>query len=406
MGFLSRAVERKSFDPLEVWAELLRAGRASKAGPTITLDNALKVATMFACLRAISQGVAQVPFKLLLEQQVDGRRRIEPARDHRLYDLVTVGPNAWTTSFEFRETLAIHAALGNGYAFVNRTINGISELILLNPGRVKKTQAKDYSIVYEVTGESGAVRVFPAEAIWHVRGPSLDGLLGMDVLSLAREALGLAIATEESHAALHAKGVRPTGTYTVEGKLGPEQYKALKAWIMAEMAGPDNTGAPLILDQGAKWVSGAMTGVDAQHLETRKHQIEEVCRFMGVHPQKVFHSDKTSTFASAEEFANAHREDTLGPWYVRIEQSAALHLLTHAERAKGLYFKFIANGLLRASAQARSEYYAKALGSGGHPGWMSPDEVRELEDMNPMGGEAAKLPAPRNQPQRRIEDLK
>jgi HK97 family phage portal protein len=148
----------------------------------------------------------------------------------------------------------------------------------------------------------------------------------------------------------------------------------------------------MILDRAAKWLPNAMTGVDAQHIETRKHQIEEICRFVGVHPQKVFHSDKTSTYASAEEFRNAHREDTLGPWYARIEQSADKNLLTKKDRADGYYFKFVANALMRASAQARAEYYAKALGSGGHPGWMSPDEVRALEDMAPKGGDADKLP--------------
>lgn len=393
MGFLARAVsEQKSMDPLTVWAEMLRAGRSSMAGPTITLENALKVATMFACLRVLSQDVAKVPLKVYREVEESGLKKIQPAKDHRLYDLLAFAPNDWTTSFEFRETQVIHAALGNSYAFINRTFGGISELILLKPGLVKKVQKPDYRIVFEVTSETGSMKEFPAEAIWHVRGPSWDGLLGLDVLSLAREALGLAIATEESHAKLHAKGVRTSGTYSVDGKLNKEQYAALKAWILAENAGADNAGAPMILDNGAKWISGALTGVDAQHLETRKHQIEEVCRFIGVHPQKIFHTDKTSTYASAEEFSNAHREDTLAPWYMRIEQSADLHLLSRADRRKGVYCKHVANALMRASAAARAEYYSKALGSGGSPGWMTPDEVRALEEMNPMGGEAAKLP--------------
>lgn len=393
MGFLARAVaEQKSTDPLSVWAEMLRAGRSSMAGPTITLENALKVGTLFACMRVLSQGVAQVPLKVYREVEEGGLQKIQAAKYHRLYDLLAFAPNDWTTSFEFRETQTIHAALGNSYAFINRTIGGISELILLNPGRVKKVQKPDYRVVFEVTGETGAMQEFPAEAIWHVRGPSWDGLLGLDVLSLAREALGLAIATEESHAKLHAKGVRTSGTYSVEGKLNKEQYAALKAWILAENAGAENAGAPMILDSGAKWISGALSGVDAQHLETRKHQIEEVCRFMGVHPQKVFHTDKTSTYASAEEFSNAHREDTLAPWYMRIEQSADLNLLTRAERRNGLYCKHSANALMRVSAQSRADYYAKALGSGGHPGWMTPDEVRALEELNPIGGDAGKLP--------------
>ena len=135
-----------------------------------------------------------------------------------------------------------------------------------------------------------------------------------------------------------------------------------------------------------------MTSVDAQHLEMRKHQIEEVCRYMRVHPHKVYSTDKTSTYASAEQFAIQHVVDTLGPWYARIEQSADKHLLTKKERRDGYYFKFNANGLLRGSTKDRSDYFAKALGAGGHPGWMTPDQVRELEEMNPMGGDAAKLP--------------
>jgi HK97 family phage portal protein len=379
---------RKASDPLAIWAEMLRAGRSSKAGPTINLDNALKVATLFACLRVLAQGCAQVPFKLF--------QGYEPAREHPLYDLMASGPNDWTTSFEFRESLVIHAALGNAYVFKNMV--GLrdkrpGELILLNPGKVKKLQdEKSYEIGYEVTGASGAKQIFPAEAIWHVRGPSWDGLIGMEILSIAREALGLSIATEESHAKLHANGVRTSGTYSVDSVLNKTQYTDLKAWIEKEYAGAENAGAPMILDRAAKWLPNAMTGVDAQHIETRKHQIEEICRFVGVHPQKVFHSDKTSTYASAEEFSNAHREDTLGPWYARIEQSADKNLLTKKDRADGYYFKFVANALMRASAQARAEYYAKALGSGGHPGWMSPDEVRALEDMAPKGGDADKLP--------------
>jgi HK97 family phage portal protein len=399
MGFLARAVaEQKSGDPLAIWAEILRASRSSKAGQSITLETALKVATLFACLKVLSQGVAQVPFKLFQESEINGLSNIAPARKHQIYDLITAKPNDWTTSFEFRETLTIHAAMGNAYAFINRTINGISELILLNPGRVTKKQLKDYSITYDVTGDSGAVQTFPAEAIWHVKGPSWDGLVGMELMNVAREALGLSIATEETHAKLHAKGIRTTGTYSVEGKLNAQQYKDLKAWIQSEMAGADNAGAPMILDSGAKWLPTAMTGIDAQHLETRKYQIEEVCRFTGVSPFMVFYSDKAPTYASAEQFQIQHVVHTLAPWYARIEQSADVNLLTKNERAKGFYFKFMAAGLLRGASKDRAEYYAKALGSGGSQGWMTPDEVRALEELNPMGGAAGMLSAPSNKP--------
>lgn len=384
MGFLSRGIQTKASDPLAVWAEMLRAGRASKAGPTINLENTLRVGTAFACMREIAQGCAQVPFKLFNGE--------EKADSHALYDLLTMQPNDWSTSFEFIETLLMHASLGNGYVFKNIVGSRIVELILLNPGRVQKEQNPDYSIVYKVTAPSGAVQEFPAETIWHVRGPSWDGVTGLDIQSLARDALGLSIATEESHAKLHAKGVRPSGVYTVEGTLDKTQYGQLRAWIEKEFGGAENAGTPMILDRAAKWISTAMTGVDAQHLETRKHQIEEVCRFFGVFPMIVFHSDKTSTFASSESFFEANNKLTLSRWYRRVEMSATVNLLSKRERKSGLYFKFVANGLLRGSAKDRAEYYARALGSGGHPGWMTPDEVRTLEEMNPLGGEAAKLP--------------
>jgi HK97 family phage portal protein len=261
---------------------------------------------------------------------------------------------------------------------------------------VEKVQRKDFSIIYKVTGESGAVQEFPAEAIWHVRGPSWDGVLGLDTLKLVREALGLAIATEETHARLHEKGVRTTGTYSVDGPLGKEQYQQLKAWLIKEAAGAENAGAPMILDRGAKWLSQQMTGLDAQHLETRRFQIEEVCRGMDVMPIMVGYSDKAQTYASAEQMFLAHVIHTLMPWYARIEQSADVNLLTAKEREQGLYFKFIATGLLRGSAKDRSEYFAKALGAGGSPPWMTQDEVRSLEELNPFGGTAAELPITTN----------
>lgn len=397
MGLLARGLERKGYDTLDLFREIY-GGKASKTGQVINLESAFKVSVAFACLKVLSQGGAQVPFKLFRETEVAGLTNIKPAKDHALYDLVATAPNDWTTSFDFRETLILHAALGNAYVFKNKVGGRIVELILLDPSKVKKDQRADWSIIYKVTGISGAVQEFPAEAIWHVKGPSWNGVLGMEVLSLARDALGLAIATEESHASLHKKGVRPSGTYSVDGNLSPQQYKDLKAWIDKEMAGAENAGSALILDRGAKWFAQSMSGLDAQHLETRKFQIEEVCRFFGVMPIMVGYSDKAATYASAEQMFLAHVVHTLSPWYARVENSADVNLLTKQERKQGLYFKFVAAGLLRGAAKDRAEYYAKALGSGGSPAWMTQDEVRGLEELNPFGGAASALPVTTNAP--------
>lgn len=404
MGALFRGFERKAADPLAIWHEMMKQGTASKSGQTINLQTAFRVSVFFACLRVLSQGCAQVPFKLFRETEEGGLTKRNAARDEPLYDVVTVKPNEWTTSFEFRETMVIHAALGRAYAFINRSAIGgrIGELILLDPTKVVCEQQDDWSLVYKVTGKSGEVKTFPAEAIWHVRGPSWNGFEGMDIVNLARDALGLAMATEESHAKLHEKGVRPSGTYSVDAILNREQYRALRDWVISENAGA-NAGAPMILDRSAKWLQTSMTGLDAQHLETREHQLREICRFAMVNPIMVYANDKTTTYASAEQMFLSHVVHTMSPWYARIEQSADCHLLTQQERKSGLYFKFLAAGLLRGAAKERAEYFSKALGAGGSPAWMTQDEVRALEEMNPFGGDAGSLPVATNVPQPPIQ---
>ena len=188
------------------------------------------------------------------------------------------------------------------------------------------------------------------------------------------------------------------GVYSVEGNLNPEQYEKMRAWLDKNFDGIANVGKSKLLDRSAKFYPSTMTGIDAQLLETRKHQIEEVCRFMRVMPIMVGYSDKTATYASAEQMFQAHVVHTLSPWYQRIEQSAECQLLTEKQVDEGYFAKFSAAGLMRGSHKDRAEFYAKALGSGGSPAWMTQDEVRSLEELNPMGGDAAMLPKPTNVP--------
>jgi HK97 family phage portal protein len=392
MGLLARAIgEIKGDTVYDRWVQMMDLGGKSKSGPTVNLQQVFRVSAALACMQKISQGIAQVPFKLMLEYQQDGLTRRRAARDHQVYDLMAAKPNEWQTSFEFRETLALHASMGNGYVFKNLYRGEIAELIILDPSRVKAEQKPDWSRVYKVTGSDGQTKEIDPALIWHVRGPSWDGFMGLDTLKIAREALGLSIAMEDSHASLHANGVRPSGTYSVEGTLNKEQHEKFAAWLKKQAAA--GTGTPMILDRNAKWLSQAMTGVDAQHKETRDHQVEEVCRFFGVLPIMIGHSgDKASTYASAESMFTAHKVHTLAPWYRRFEESADINLLQDRERKQGLYFKFITNGLMQAAAKDRAEYLARALGSGGSPAWLTQDEVRAIEDMDPMGGDAAKLP--------------
>ena len=392
--FMGRKTSAAAGDGLpSLLAKILGMGRVSKSGATVNLDTALKVSAVFGCVRVISEGVAQVPFKLMQETKSDPsvsrHPQRNPATDHPLYDLLHRKPNGWQTSFEFRETLLIHALLApkGAFAFKNYIDVGsrgrrIGELILLNPTRVEVVQNDDWTLTYKVRGKTGSVQEFPQEAIWHLRGPSWDGFTGMDVLSLAREAIGLAISTEESHAGLHANGVRPSGIYSVDGTLKEDQYKALKKWIEDEGAGAEKAGTVMLLDRNAKFVSQAMNGVDAQHLETRAHQSVEVCRFFRVLPLMIGHSDKTQTFASAEQMFLAHVVHTLMPWYERVQQSADVNLLTDQERAQGYYTKLFETGLLRGAMKDTAEYlYRLTMG-----GLMERNEGRGKLDLNPLPG--------------------
>lgn len=396
MGFFLPGIERKATSSHDLFLELFGA-KASKSGQTVGLKEAIRCATVFACARVIANGIAQVPLKLFRENEQSETRT--PARDHPLYRLLHRKPNPWQTSYEFREMLGLHLSLaGRAYCFKTIVSGELRELIPLDPAKVEAKLGPDgISIVYIVTGNDGMVREFDQGLIWHLKGPSWVGWEALDALDLAREAVGLAIAAESSQAAAHKNGLRTAGVYSVDGKLVLEDYKKLRKFLAENFAG-ENSGLPMIVDRAAKWLPTTMTSVDAQHLETRKHQVEEVCRAMGVMPIMVFSSDKAATYASAEAMFQAHVVHTLAAWWERIEQSIDCNLLTEADERSGIYAKFIGQGLMRGSMKDRAEYFAKALGSGGSPAWMTQDEVRRMEEMNPMGGDAAMLPRPTNVP--------
>lgn len=385
---------RKATDTsLELFREIFGA-KLSEAGYAVDWKTALQVSTAAACVSRIANGLAQVPLKLY-QESADGQSRV-PAKTHPLYRVLHSKPNPWQTSFEYRETIAMHLTLtGRHYSFINRIGQRIIELVPFEPGQVETKRGDDGQITYKVSFPTGRSEVFPAESIWHVRGPSWNGWEGLDAMRMLREAVGLSMAAEDRHAKYFKNGFSASGVYTVDATLNTDQYKALRKFIQENYAG-ESQGLPMILDRGAKWLPLAMSGVDAQHLETRRFQVEEVCRAFGVMPIMVGHADKTATYASAEQMFLAHVVHTLTPWYSRIEQSISAHLLTDKEAEQGYYASFVAAGLLRGSSKDRAEYYAKALGAGGGPAWMTQDEVRAREELNAMGGDAAALPKPTN----------
>lgn len=373
---------RKSAGTLELFREIYGRMWSTKVGRSVTLDSAMRVATIFACCRLIGNGHAQVPLKLMRESvDAKGRTTRLPAKDHTLYDVLALNPNPWQTSFEFRTQWSWHIELaGNFICFKNAPAGVVRELIPLDPMRMKITRLPDYSLKYELTSDDGATtREIPAESIFHVRGPSWNGWQGLQVLQLAREAIGLAIVTEESQASLHENGVRPSGVYSVEGKLTSDQYKELHKWIVREAGGAAKAGLPFLMDRSGKWISAQMTGVDAQHLETRNHQIAEMARFMGVLPIMVGYNDKAATYASAEQMFLAHLVHTLSPRWTAYEQALDKGLLTPSEREEGLYFDYVEEGMIRGSNKDTKDTILGYVNGG----LMTPNEGRGKLDLNP-----------------------
>lgn len=397
MGFWKRilGMEAKGdiSSSLELFREVYGGGRQSHAGKLVNLETTLEDDTAYACMRVLSEGCSQVPWHLY--QNVDGRRSV--ASEHPLDSLLYRSPNAWgQTSFEFRETLMLHLLVaGNAYVFVNRVgrERKVRELIILEPRRVSVKQKADYSLEYTVTADNGERRVFGRDAIWHLRGPSWNAWAGLDAVKMARNAIGLSASLEQGQSEFQKNGANITGIVSVKDKLDKDQFELLSKWIERHQIGGDRSHMPLIVDREGKYLPTAMTGVDQQLIETRRHQVESICRRFRVMPLMVGHPADMAARAATESIFLVHVTHTLMPWYQRIEQSADINLLSEEERQAGYYTKLNPDALMRGATKDQGEYFAKALGSGGGKGWMTQNEVRETMDIDRSDDpEADKLP--------------
>jgi HK97 family phage portal protein len=316
-------------------------------------------------------------------RKVPGQRDRLPAEGHALWDVLHRRPNRWQTSFAFRETMLLHILAsdqGAAFAYISRVgaDRRIRELVLIEPQRIRTDIADDGTLRYVVTGRDHTERALAESDVWHVRGPSWNGLTAIGLRKLAREAIGLAMSTEETQAKLHKEGVRSSGAWSVDGKLDKKQYEDLSAWLQKQAG----SAAPLVLDNGAKWQPFTLSSVDAQHLETRAFQIREICRAMRVQPVMAMETEKATAYASVEQQFIAHVVHTLLPWYERIEQSADVFLLTEDERKAGYYTFLNPVGLLRGAMKDTGEYIGRLT----ERGVMTRNEARDMLDLNPLPG--------------------
>lgn len=362
-----------------------------KAGVTVNWQTALQAVTALACARVIAEGLAQIPLKLYKDRPDGGS---DPQKQDRLYKLVNATPNEYLTSYKWRETMGLHLVFaGNAYSVIVRVRDVPVELLPLNPRDVTPKE-RDGTRFFEVQVAGKGKMIVQSADMLHIRGISWDGMVGLDGIKLARDAIGLAVATEEHGSRLFANGAQPAGILTTDANItDPEIRKALRASWNEIHQGNENAGKTALMWGGLKWASTVQQNDQAQFLETRLFQVQEVCRWARVLPIMVGHADKSMTFASAEQIFLAHIVHTMGPIYKNVEEELDRQLLTQKQRDQGYFFKHNISALMRGSHNDRSAYFAKALGSGGAPAWMTINEVRFLDELNPIEGDEYNKPS-------------
>lgn len=276
--------------------------------------------------------------------------------------------------------MTLHAALtGSGLSIKVKGDNGrVRELIPVQPGRWEVRKVSRYELRYRCWDEFGIIGDFAADDVFVLNGVQWDWANSMNAVVLARSAIGLAIATERSQAAMHENGLRPSGTYSVDGVVNADQHERLTNYLKKH-SGASKTGVPLILDRAAKWLNTSISGVDAQHVETRRLQIEEICRIYGVFPIMVGHSDKAATFASSESFFSGHLKHTLEPWHKAWRDRLDEFLL---DGSGPLFTEFDTRYLTSGSMVDRAQWTRTMI----ETGIYNANEIRDYEGLDPREG--------------------
>ena len=357
----------------------------STSGKAVTERSAMQMTAVYSCVRILAEAIAGLPLHLYTYKEDGGK---EKATGHPLYLLLHDEPNPEMSSFVFRETLMTHLLLwGNAYAQIIR--NGKGEVVALYPlmpNRMTVDRDSSGQLFYSYqmnnsdapTMKAGTVILKPSDVL-HIPGLGFDGLVGYSPIAMAKNAIGLAIATEEYGAKFFANGATPGGLLEYPGTVkDPDRVR--ESWNKG-FSGSQNAGKVAILEEGMKYTPISIAPEQAQFLETRKFQINEIARIFRVPPHMVGDLEKSS-FSNIEQQSLEFVKYTLDPWVVRWEQSLSRALFTPEEK-KQYFFKFNVEGLLRGDYQSRMNGYATARQNG----WMSANDIRELENLDRIPAE-------------------
>ena len=353
---------------------------SSSAGKRVNERSAMQMTAVYSCVRILAEAVAGLPLHLYRYKEDGGK---EKAIDHPLYLLLHDEPNPEMSSFVFRETLMTHLLLwGNAYAQIIR--NGKGEVIALYPlmpDRMTVDRDRDGKLYYEYTVSTDdaptvkgtVVRLKPSDVL-HIPGLGFDGLVGYSPIAMAKNAIGMAIACEEYGAKFFANGAAPGGVLEHPGTI-KDPGRVRESW-QSTFGGSGNANKIAVLEEGMKYTPIGISPEQAQFLETRKFQINEIARIFRVPPHMVGDLEKSS-FSNIEQQSLEFVKYTLEPWLVRWEQSIQRTLFSPEEK-KRYFAKFNVEGLLRGDYASRMTGYATARQNG----WMSANDIRELENMD------------------------
>jgi HK97 family phage portal protein len=349
----------------------------NQAGVYVDTDVALTYSTVWACVRVVSETVAQLPWKVY-QKTAKGKKEVSSDKNTIAW-LLHVQPNPETTAFRFKRLMAAHVLTrGNAYAEIERDVQGrVLWLWPIHPDRVKPVRV-DGALAYEVKNDGRQTAVIPADDMLHFRGLGDDDLIGMSVIAKAKESIALGIAMERFGARFFKNGTHMGGSVTHPGKLSPEAKKNIEE-SLKKRAGGENQNSTLVLEEGMKYEKLGIPPEDAQFLESRQFQVTEICRWFRVPPHKVQDLSR-ATWNNIEHQSIEFVTDTICPWTVNFEEEANIKLFGRTNR--GVYYtKFSLGALLRGDATARATLYAQAR----QWGWMSVNDIRELEDLNGIG---------------------
>lgn len=357
----------------------------SSSGKAVNERTAMQMTAVYACVRILSESIAGLPLHLYKYREDGGK---EKAIEHSLYSILHDEPNPEMSSFVFRETLMTHLLLWeNAYAQIIR--NGHGEIIALYPlmpNKISVNRDSAGSLYYEYTRQmedapsikGTTVKLKPSDVL-HIPGLGFDGLVGYSPIAMAKNAIGLAIATEEYGSKFFANGAAPSGVLEHPGTI-KDPARIRDSWN-ATFGGSGNANKIAVLEEGMKYTPISISPEQAQFLETRKFQIDEIARIFRVPPHMVGDLDKSS-FSNIEQQSLEFVKYTLDPWVTRWEQSIYRTLLSPNEK-KDFFVKFNVEGLLRGDYVSRMNGYATARQNG----WMSANDIRELENMDRISAE-------------------